>query len=493
MKQLFKFLLPLFAFTIVLFSSCQKKETTSQRATNVEELKGHSVAVLVGSVQDIQLSQKLDDKDILRLNSGPEMVAAVKQGKAEYASLDEASIINEDLDSHGIEIAFRGKEIEDVAVAFHKESTELCQQFNLFIAQIKADGTYSKIRNRWITHCLDTMKAAKIPQPEGEPIEIGTISWDVPYTFILNNEWAGIEIEMMQLFGQYAGRPVHFIDYDFTGLLAALQTKKIDAIICFLFVTEERKEQVLFSNPYDQSCTVFLAKKGGAVVDKGSFWERVKKGFYKNVIEEDRWKMLLGGLKNTLIISLGALILGTLLGAGLCALRMSKKRFWRAAAKLYIDFMRGIPILVFLMIMFYIVLANAGLPGIVIAIIAFSFNLAAYTSEMFRTGIEGVDKGQWEAGRALGFSQSKTFFLIIVPQAMKHIIPVYKGEAISLVKNTSIVGYIAIQDLTKISDIVRSRTFDAFYPLIIVSILYLLIAWTLGLLLDFFYKKSTKF
>lgn len=111
---------------------------------------------------------------------------------------------------------------------------------------------------------------------------------------------------------------------------------------------------------------------------------------------------------------------------------------------------------------------------------------------MFRTGINSVDPGQTEAGRAMGFSKVKTFLLIVVPQAVKQILPVYKGEAISLIKNTSIVGYIAIQDLTKVSDIIRSRTFDAFFPLIVISIIYLILAWLLGLLLDYLHKKSLK-
>jgi polar amino acid transport system substrate-binding protein len=106
-------------------------------------------------------------------------------------------------------------------------------------------------------------------------------------------------------------------------------------------------------------------------------------------------------------------------------------------------------------------------------------NFAAYVSEIFRTGIDGVDKGQTEAGIAMGFTRARTFFYIVLPQTVRRILPVYKGEFISLVKMTSIVGYIAVQDLTKVSDIVRSRTFDAFFPLVMVAILYFLISWFL--------------
>ena len=116
--------------------------------------------------------------------------------------------------------------------------------------------------------------------------------------------------------------------------------------------------------------------------------------------------------------------------------------------------------------------------------IAFGINFAAYVSEMFRTGIEGVDKGQREAGIASGFTKVQTFVHIIMPQALRQVLPVYKGEFVSLVKMTSIVGYIAVEDLTKASDIIRSRTFDAFFPLIMAAVIYIFIAWLLTLVLD---------
>ncbi len=131
------------------------------------------------------------------------------------------------------------------------------------------------------------------------------------------------------------------------------------------------------------------------------------------------------------------------------------------------------------MLIYYVVFASVSIDAVLIAILAFALNFAAYVAEIFRTGIEGVDKGQSEAGIAMGFSRLKTFLYIILPQTVRRILPVYKGEFISLVKMTSIVGYIAVQDLTRASDIIRSRTFDAFFPLVMVAILYFFISWFL--------------
>jgi polar amino acid transport system substrate-binding protein len=179
-----------------------------------------------------------------------------------------------------------------------------------------------------------------------------------------------------------------------------------------------------------------------------------------------------------------AALLGTLLGAIVCMMRMSKSRMLRLVAKVYIDLLRGIPQVVLLMLMFYVVFSAFDISGVWVATFTFAMNFAAYVSEMFRTSIESVKKGQTEAGVAMGFSKTKTFLYIVLPQAVQRVLPVYKGEFIALVKMTSIVGYIAVQDLTKASDIIRSRTFDAFFPLIMVAILYFLLAWSLTLLLE---------
>ena len=131
------------------------------------------------------------------------------------------------------------------------------------------------------------------------------------------------------------------------------------------------------------------------------------------------------------------------------------------------------------MIIFYIIFASVNINPVLVAVIAFGINFGAYVSEMFRTSIQSIDKGQSEAGIASGFTKVQTFVHIVMPQALRQVLPVYKGEFISLVKMTSIVGYVAVQDLTKASDIIRSRTFDAFFPLIMAAVIYLLIAWLL--------------
>ena len=194
--------------------------------------------------------------------------------------------------------------------------------------------------------------------------------------------------------------------------------------------------------------------------------------------------MILDGLQVTLLITLCAVLLGTLLGGLVCWMRMSSRKWLQQVAKVYIELMRGTPVLVLLMLMYYVVMAPLDATGIVVAIVTFAMNTAAYISEMLRTTIQGIDRGQTEAGLALGFTGRQTFFKIVLPQVVRAVMPVYQGEVVSLLKGTSIVGYIAVADMTRASDLIRSRTFDAFFPLIMTAIIYFLMAWLIGLLLQ---------
>ena len=211
--------------------------------------------------------------------------------------------------------------------------------------------------------------------------------------------------------------------------------------------------------------------------------------FYNNLIAEDRYRMILDGLQVTLIITVCAVILGTILGGLICWMRMSRHAWLQKVAKVYISIMRGTPVLVVLMLMYYVIMAPLGATGVVVAIVTFGMNTAAYIGEMLRTAIQGIDRGQTEAGLALGYTQRQTFMRIVLPQVIKAVMPVYEGEVVSLLKGTSIVGYIAVADMTRASDLIRSRTFDAFFPIIVTAIIYFFMAWLIGVMLKSLVEK----
>jgi len=195
--------------------------------------------------------------------------------------------------------------------------------------------------------------------------------------------------------------------------------------------------------------------------------------FERNLLREDRWKMLLDGLMTTLKISGVSCIAGVILGSVIALMRLSNNRLLRGVSTLYVNIVRGTPVVVQLMIIYYIVLAAPS--KIVAAMVTFSVNSAAYVSEMVRGGILAVDKGQTEAGRSLGLGAASTMMLIVLPQTIKIIIPSLFNEFITLLKETSVVGFIGLMDLSKAGDFIRSRTYSAFFPLIAVAVIYLVL------------------
>ena len=238
--------------------------------------------------------------------------------------------------------------------------------------------------------------------------------------------------------------------------------------------------------------TVSASAVAGAAagVRPASFLGRTGESFRQNLLVEGRWRLILNGLWTTVVISVLATALGTLVGALTCRMRMSRHRLPKAVAATYISIVRGTPVLVMLMLTYYVVFASVNINPVFVAVIAFGLNFGAYVAEIFRTGIEGIDRGQTEAGTALGFSRVQVFLHIVMPQAARRILPVYRGEFISMFKATSVVGYIGVEDLTKASDIIRSRTFDAFFPLIMVAVIYFSATWVLGLALDHLERRT---
>ena len=211
--------------------------------------------------------------------------------------------------------------------------------------------------------------------------------------------------------------------------------------------------------------------------------------FYRSVIYDGRYKFILEGLKNTLLIAIGAVLIGIFLGFIAAILNniyksTGKLKILSDIAKAYVTVIRGTPSTLQLMIIYYVIFKQTSINIVLVGIIAFGINSGAYVAEIIRAGINSIDKGQWEAGYSLGLSYPQVISKIIIPQAIKNILPALGNEFITLVKETSIGAYIGIVELTKASDIIASRTYDYFFPLILIAIIYLVITLFLSKLIN---------
>ncbi len=199
--------------------------------------------------------------------------------------------------------------------------------------------------------------------------------------------------------------------------------------------------------------------------------------FYNNLVAGDAYLFVIKGLWITLIISALGLLFGTIFGGLLCFLRMSLSKILRTTASLVIALLRGSPVLLLLMILYYVVFADSRIDAVIIAVIAFALNSGAHIAEVMRSALEAVDKKQNEAARMLGFSGTKAFLSITLPQAGKIAKPVYQNAIINLVQWTSVVGYVAITDLTRTVNNIGARTGDPFFALFLGVLIYLGISY----------------
>jgi len=213
---------------------------------------------------------------------------------------------------------------------------------------------------------------------------------------------------------------------------------------------------------------------------------------HSTFIVDNNYMLLVEGFKNTVIISLGALAIGVILGVLVMVIKFlaEEKKFLRplaAVCNFYVTAVRGIPVTVLLLIFYFIILRAAD--GVVTAIIAFGVNSGAYMAEIVRSGIEAVDKGQTEAARSLGMTRLEAMGLVVLPQGVKNILPAVGNEMIALLKETSVAGYVAVQDLTRAGNLIRNNTYDAVNPLLVVAIVYLVLVVLLTRLLAVFEKR----
>ena len=222
-----------------------------------------------------------------------------------------------------------------------------------------------------------------------------------------------------------------------------------------------------------------------------NFWDKIFDffagiwdSFYQSVIYDNRYEFIFEGLLNTIIIALGAAIIGIVIGIVTALIRNNhdmngKMKIGNKLSKWYVDIIRGTPSILQLMIIYYVIFKSVNINIVIVGILAFGINSGAYVSEIIRAGINSVDKGQFEAGYGLGLSYGKVMRYIILPQAFKNILPAMGNEFITLVKETAVGAYIGIVELTKASDIIASRTYDYFFPLIIIAIIYFAITLSL--------------
>ena len=461
---------------------------TNDSYTSVEELRQKRIGIQTGTNFDLLIRNAFPDAKPSYYNNQSDLLAALTAGNIDAFPSDEP-VIRYIINQGYAGITYIPEYIDsfDFAYCFSKtdDGERLCAEFSEFISSLQADGMLSELKEKWFG-ADETGK--QIPDYRTFPAPKGTLIMATdgdypPFEYVRNGEVVGYDVDIAAQFCEAYGYGLQVQIMNMDAVLPAVQSGKCDFVGSALTITPERAESVLFSTP-NYSGGVVLVVRSNTGNQESTFWSGIKSSFDKTFIREKRWSLFLEGITNTLLITVLSLLCGTALGFGVFMLCRNGNRIANGITRFSMWLVQGTPMVVLLMILFYIVFGKAAISGVLVAVIGFTLTFGASVFGLLKMGVGAVDSGQYEAAYALGYPNRRTFFTIILPQALPHVLPAYKGEIVSLIKATAIVGYIAVQDLTKMGDIVRSRTYEAFFPLIAVTVIYFVLEALLGFVIS---------
>ncbi|MCR4646023.1 MAG: ABC transporter substrate-binding protein/permease [Oscillospiraceae bacterium] len=486
-KKLLAIIMVIFLLTMCsLAVRAAAEEPAAQDELAFLSEKGTRIGVGSGSIQEVLVNELYPDADIYYYDKFQGYIA-LEQGKLDAYIYDKKQM------ELAVKNGQKGVRVLDstigdpirIALGISKTSAipDLEAQVNRFIETAQADGTMDELYDRWINKGDFTMPEIERPASPKYHLTVGTTGDVEPYSFYQGETLTGFDIELMYRLAAWLDADIDFQVFSWDSIVPGLQSGKADIIASNLQISPERAAEITFSTPlYEEKNGIMVRDEFGA--SRESFLSALSSSFEKTFIREDRYKLFLSGIFTTLLITVLSILFGTALGFLVYMACRNGNKAANFIARIFVWLIQGMPVVVLLMILYYVIFSDANISGTAVAIVSFTLVFGAGVFGMLTTSVGAIDKGQTEAAYALGYSDLRTFFRIILPQAVPHFLPSYKGEIIGLIKATSIVGYIAVQDLTKMGDIIRGRTYEAFFPLIAVAVIYFILGGLLTFIVD---------
>ena len=475
-----------------------------QKAVSPEDFNtdGKVLGIRTGSAFEIPTKTNFHKSQYLYFDTDSDLITALYTGKIDGYLNDEPVAKMQSINNPDIDYFIKPVVEDEYCFAFPKDtpkSNKIRGQFNEFLKKLSEKDEINRLIHKWMEGPVEERVYDDSPlSGENGILSIAVPSDFPPFSYYHNNKLTGFVQELCTSFAREYGYGLKFEEVKVTSMLAGIATGKYDIAASAISITEERQKVMDFSDVYYHGGMVLMVrssevsegtyhttKSSDTDSDSGndSFFDKIADSFERNFIKEERYMLVLKGIGITLLITVLSVIFGSILAFLVCLMRRLDSIVINFLLNLYIKIFQGTPILVVLMILYYVVFAKSDIEALWVAVMAFTLNFGAYGSEIMMSGINSIDKGQTEASLALGFTRNQAFFKFIYPQAAVRFIPVYKQEIISLLKNTSVVGYIAINDLTKVTDIIRGQTFEALFPLVVTAVIYFIIACLISLIL----------
>ena len=473
------------AVLMVLKDGAGSASALKPEFTQFSELSGKTVSMLTGAPFEELVKEKAPGvSSFTFFNSMPDMTQALKTKKTDAILMNNA--VNQLALNRNPDLALFPQSLKDSAfgIAFAKGDRRRDEWQKAFDSIPKEEIEAAFRKWTGADESVKDLPAQDWPGAKGT-VSVAVCDTLEPMSYIgKDNELRGFDLEIILMVAKKLDYRVEFTGMEFSAVLAAVQSGKADMGGGSIIISPERAEAVDFLEYYPASFQLVVRAVNSQNLTGNSFFDSIRESFIKTFIREDRWKLFVEGILTTLVITLLSMLFGTILGFFVFMLCRNGNPVANIITKICLWIVRGMPAVVLLMVLYFIVFGSVQISGIVVAVIGFTLTFGAAVIGLLNMGVGAIDNGQYEAAYALGYSNRRTFFKIILPQALRHILPAYKGEVVSLIKATAIVGYIAVQDLTKMGDLVRSRTYEAFFPLIAVTIIYFVLEWLVGLIIS---------
>lgn len=458
---------------LLVFSGCasEDREFTSLEDFNKKDVK---IGLLLATEADFLAQDKLPDAKKMYLNSPADGTTAVLSGKVDAFSFDRANLKAFVRENSGMQLMDFGLGPSKIRLGIALNEDELKTKANNYIREYMEDGTAEDMKKRWIDDGNYVMPDIEPPENPVGTLKVCTEAMCEPFSFVGDNgELLGYDMEFVTRFAYSMNMDVEITNMKWDALLPTLQSGKAQVLAAEIAAPPEEVLGLDLSIPYMYSDNALLVKNN----ENDSLIAGTKSKFTKTFITEHRWKLLVSGFGVTLLITVLSFVLGNLWGGLLCFMAGSRKKVLKSFARGYDIVMQGLPPVVLLFIMFYVIFAGMNVSAFVVAVVSFMLLEGNSLAGIFRVGLDSVPVGQIEGGMALGFRPWHLFRKIVLPQAAKTALPLYGADFVNLLKGTSIVGFISIMDLTRASDIIRSRTYEAFFPMIATGVIYFVIIW----------------
>ena len=457
-------------FLASAFSAREKIET-------IEDLNGSNIGVQTAVLYEGLIRDRVPDSTFQYYTMPNDMIYALTSGKVDAYLIEEVSFGVQKANHPELECLEEpaGYINATCIIGNNSRQDRILKEINQFIKDSTESGLMDELYDYWIADFDPETDTCDITGFTGEN---GTLSVAVeggyePFSFVSNGHLAGYDVDFVCRFCRAYGYTPEFFEVPFEAIAPGVETGKYD-LGMNIVVSEERNETGTLSDVY-YTTPIRLVILGEDTSEIG-FFQSLQNSFYKTFIRENRWKLFVQGAGVTVLITLASIVFGTILGFAVFMLCRHENKIANGVTNFFMWLIHGMPTVLLLMILYYIVFGSSRLSGLWVSVVGFTLMFAIAMIEMLRVGYKAVGRGQFEASTALGYSDSQSFFRILLPQAAQHFLPLYRNEVVTLIKETSVVGYIAVLDLTKISDLVRSRTYEAFFPLILTAIIYFVIA-----------------